>query len=143
MAFSEKTPVRELVSLAAEGRYSRYPVHEKDSSDRIIGAVHVKDVLRVVASEDSGTEKTACDLMRDVLIVPENRHIDDILEDLRRQDLQMAVVIDERGSFEGVFTLEDIVEEIVGEIRVEFDEEKPAVVRQEARVQLRRLEPSR
>ena len=65
--------------------------------------------------------------MRDVLTIPENRHIDDILEDLRKQDLQMAVVIDEWGSFEGVFTLEDIVEEIVGEIRDEFDEEEPAV----------------
>jgi CBS domain containing-hemolysin-like protein len=65
--------------------------------------------------------------MRDVLTIPENRRIDDILEDLRKQDLQMAVVIDEWGSFEGVFTLEDIVEEIVGEIRDEFDEEEPAV----------------
>jgi CBS domain containing-hemolysin-like protein len=60
-------------------------------------------------------DKTARDLMRDVLTIPENRLIDEILEDLRRQDLQMAVVIDEWGSFEGLFTLEDIVEEIVGE----------------------------
>jgi CBS domain containing-hemolysin-like protein len=128
VAFPEATSLNELISLSAEGRYSRYPVHENDSPDRIIGAVHVKDVLRAVASESTGTEKTkARDLMRDVLTIPENRHIDDILEDLRRQDLQMAVVIDEWGSFEGVFTLEDIVEEIVGEIRDEFDEEEPAV----------------
>jgi CBS domain containing-hemolysin-like protein len=127
VAFPEETPLRDLISLAAEGRYSRYPVHEDDSPDRIIGAVHVKDVLRAVASASTGTEKTARDLMRDVLTIPENRHIDDIMEDLRRQDLQMAVVIDEWGSFEGVFTLEDIVEEIVGEIRDEFDEEEPAV----------------
>jgi CBS domain containing-hemolysin-like protein len=89
--------------------------------------VHVKDVLRAVASHTADSTESARDLMRDVLTVPENRHIDDILEDLRRQDLQMAVVIDEWGSFEGVFTLEDIVEEIVGEIRDEFDEEEPAV----------------
>jgi CBS domain containing-hemolysin-like protein len=90
--------------------------------------VHVKDVLRTVESE-GGLEgdKTARDLMRDVLTIPENRLIDEILEDLRRQDLQMAVVIDEWGSFEGLFTLEDIVEEIVGEIRDEFDDEEPAV----------------
>jgi CBS domain containing-hemolysin-like protein len=87
----------------------------------------MKDVLRAVASESTGTEEAARDLMRDVLTIPENRRIDDILEDLRRQDLQMAVVIDEWGSFEGVFTLEDIIEEIVGEIRDEFDEEEPAV----------------
>jgi CBS domain containing-hemolysin-like protein len=65
--------------------------------------------------------------MRDVLTVPENRRIDEILEDFRRQELQMAVVIDEWGSFEGLFTLEDIIEEIVGEIRDEFDDEEPAV----------------
>jgi len=80
-----------------------------------------------VASDTTDPTNSARDLMRDVLTIPENRHIDDILEDLRNQDLQMAVVIDEWGSFEGVFTLEDIVEEIVGEIRDEFDEEEPAV----------------
>jgi CBS domain containing-hemolysin-like protein len=127
VAFPEETHLRDLISIAAAGRYSRYPVHEDDSPDRIIGAVHVKDVLRAVASATTDTEKTARALMRDVLTVPENRHIDDILEDLRRQDLQMAVVIDEWGSFEGVFTLEDIIEEIVGEIRDEFDEEELAV----------------
>jgi CBS domain containing-hemolysin-like protein len=65
--------------------------------------------------------------MRGVLTIPENRHIDGILQDLQEQDLQMAVVIDEWGSFEGLFTLEDILEEIVGEIRDEFDDEEPAV----------------
>jgi CBS domain containing-hemolysin-like protein len=127
VAFPAETPVGELISLSAQGRYSRYPVHETDSVDRIIGAVHVKDVLRAVASDTTSSAKTARDLMRDVLTIPENRRIDHILEDLRKQDLQMVVVIDEWGSFEGVFTLEDIIEEIVGEIRDEFDEEEPAV----------------
>jgi magnesium and cobalt exporter, CNNM family len=128
VALPEGTSLGELVSVAAEGRYSRYPVRPGDSSDRIVGAVHVKDVLRAVASdgiEDSTT--TARDLIRDVLTIPENRQIDGILQDFQEQDLQMAVVIDEWGSFEGLFTLEDIVEEIVGEIRDEFDEEEPAV----------------
>jgi CBS domain containing-hemolysin-like protein len=60
--------------------------------------------------------------MRDVLTIPENRSVDKILKDLRAQGLQMAVVIDEWGSFEGLLTIEDIIEEIVGEIRDEFDE---------------------
>jgi CBS domain containing-hemolysin-like protein len=127
VAFPAETPVGELISLSAQGRYSRYPVYETDSFDRIVGAVHVKDVLRAVASETADPTRTARDLMRDVLTIPENRRIDVILEDMRKQDLQMAVVIDEWGSFEGLFTLEDIVEEIVGEIRDEFDEEGPAV----------------
>ncbi len=128
VSLPEDVSIRRLVSVAAAGNYTRYPIHEGDSPDRIIGAVHVKDVLRAVASAgglDAGL--TARDLMRDVLTVPENRRIDEILEDFRRQELQMAIVIDEWGSFEGLFTLEDIIEEIVGEIRDEFDDEEPAV----------------
>jgi CBS domain containing-hemolysin-like protein len=121
-------PLKTLVSVAAAGNYTRYPIYEGDSSDRIIGAVHVKDVLRAVESEGGlESDLTARDLMREVLIVPENRRIDEILEDFQRQELQIAIVIDEWGSFEGLFTLEDIIEEIVGEIRDEFDEEEPAL----------------
>jgi CBS domain containing-hemolysin-like protein len=123
-------PLRKLVSVAAAGNYTRYPIYEGDSSDRIIGAVHIKDVLRAVESEGSlDADLTARDLAREVLIVPENRALDEILEDFQKQELQIAIVIDEWGSFEGLFTLEDIIEEIVGEIRDEFDEEEPAVHR--------------
>jgi CBS domain containing-hemolysin-like protein len=122
--------LRKLVSVAAAGNYTRYPVYEEDSADRIVGAVHVKDVLRAVESEGSlDANLTAHDLAREVLIVPENRPIDEILEDFQKQEIQMAIVIDEWGSFEGLFTLEDIIEEIVGEIRDEFDEEEPAIRR--------------
>jgi CBS domain containing-hemolysin-like protein len=94
----------------------------------VVGAVHVKDVLRAVGPEgDVGDNVTAKDLVRDVLIVPESRAIENILEDFQRQEIQMAVVIDEWGSFEGLITIEDILEEIVGEIRDEFDDEEPAV----------------
>jgi CBS domain containing-hemolysin-like protein len=120
--------LRKLVSVAAAGNYTRYPVYEDDVPDRIVGAVHVKDVLRAVESEGGlDANLTARDLAREVLIVPENRPIDEILEDFQKQEIQMAIVIDEWGSFEGLFTLEDIIEEIVGEIRDEFDEEEPAV----------------
>jgi CBS domain containing-hemolysin-like protein len=120
--------LRKLVSVAAAGNYTRYPVYEDDSPDRIVGAVHVKDVLRAVESEGGlDADLTARDLAREVLIVPENRPIDGILADFQKQELQMAIVIDEWGTFEGLFTLEDIIEEIVGEIRDEFDEEEPAV----------------
>ena len=119
--------LRKLLSVAAAGNYTRYPVYEDDSSDRIVGAVHVKDVLRAVESEGVDANLTARDLAREVLVVPENRAIDGILEDFQKQEIQMAIVIDEWGSFEGLFTLEDIIEEIVGEIRDEFDEEEPAI----------------
>jgi CBS domain containing-hemolysin-like protein len=120
--------LKNLVSVASVGHFTRYPVYEDDEPDRIIGMVHAKDVLRTVQKEGSlESEITAKDLVRDVLIVPENRRIDDILADFQSKEIQMAVVIDEWGSFEGVFTIEDILEEIVGEIRDEFDEEEPAV----------------
>ncbi len=132
VALPAQMSLKELVSVAAAGNYTRYPIYEDDSSDRIVGAVHVKDVLRAVESVGGlESDKTAGDLMREVLTVPENRHIDNILEDFQRREIQMAIVIDEWGSFEGLFTLEDILEEIVGEIRDEFDEEEPAVRRLE------------
>jgi CBS domain containing-hemolysin-like protein len=115
--------LEELFSVVAEGSHTRYPIFEDDSGDRIVGMIHAKDVLR--AAKEAGDLEAAVtsrDLMRDVLTIPENRSVDKILKDLRAQGLQMAVVIDEWGSFEGLLTIEDIIEEIVGEIRDEFDE---------------------
>ena len=121
-------PLRELFRVVASGEHTRYPVHEEGSPDRIVGAVHAKDVMRAV--EDGGglgVQVRAREVMREVLTVPENRRVDAVLQDLKDRRLRMAVVIDEWGSFEGIVTMEDIVEEIVGEIRDEFDEEDPAV----------------
>ncbi len=120
--------LKDLVALASAGHYTRYPVHEGAAHDRVVGSVHVKDILRAVESHGSiDADLKARDLVRDVLVVPENRSIENILEDFQRREVQMAVVIDEWGSFEGLITIEDILEEIVGEIRDEFDEEEPAV----------------
>ncbi len=89
-------PLRKLVSVAAAGNYTRYPIYEGDATDRIVGAVHIKDVLRAVESEGGlDGDLTARDLMREVLIVPVNRPIDEILEEFQRQELQIAIVIDE------------------------------------------------
>ena len=128
VALSAETKLEDLVSAAAAGRYTRYPIHEGDAPDRISGTVHVKDVLRAIEAE-GGIEAnvTARDIMRGVLIVPENRPIENILEDFQSREIQMAIVIDEWGSFEGLITIEDILEEIVGEIRDEFDEEEPGM----------------
>ena len=120
--------LEELFSVVAEGEHTRYPLFEDDSGERIVGMIHAKDVLRA-ANEVGNLEAdvTARDLKRDVLTIPENRSVDKILKDLREQGLQMAVVIDEWGSFEGLLTIEDIVEEIVGELRDEFDEEEMTI----------------
>ena len=129
VSFSGQTPLRELVAEAATGNYTRYPIYEDETGDRIIGAIHVKDLLRSTTESVGGAELDATpveiDIVRKVLTVPENRRIDAILDDFQRSEIQMAVVIDEWGSFEGLVTIEDILEEIVGEIRDEFDEEEP------------------
>lgn len=92
--------------------------------------MHAKDVLQAIektnqddrsAAEDRRAEPTARDLARDALIVPETRRIDEILAEFRRQNVHLAVVIDEWGAFEGVLTIEDVIEELIGEIRDEFD----------------------
>ncbi|MDP9425318.1 MAG: hemolysin family protein [Actinomycetota bacterium] len=120
--------LKDLITVTAAGHYTRYPVHEGEAHDRIVGSVHVKDILRAVESHGGvGADLEARDLMRDVLLVPENRSIENVLEDFQRQKIQVAVVIDEWGSFEGLVTIEDILEEIVGEIRDEFDDAEPAV----------------
>jgi CBS domain containing-hemolysin-like protein len=131
VALSADTRLDELV-VATAGNHTRYPVFEDDSQERIVGMVHVKDVLETIKETRSlEADVSARDLMRDVLIVPENRPVDALLKELQKQGLQMAVIIDEWGSFEGIVTMEDIVEEIVGEIRDEFDEEEPHVERLE------------
>src|SRR5215212_61720 len=120
-------PLGELFAATARGNHTRYPVHEDGSPERIVGAVHIGDVMRAVEDEGLEAPLAARDLAREVLVVPENRNIGPILVDLQKQEMGMAVVIDEWGSFEGLVTIEDIVEEIVGEIRDEFDDEEPAI----------------
>jgi CBS domain containing-hemolysin-like protein len=120
-------PLEALRSVAAEGSYTRYLVLDGDEGEQPAGFVHVKDVLRAVESGEDAS--TARDLAREVLVVPEDRRIDDLLAEFQDREIQMAVVIDEWGAFEGIVTVEDILEEIVGEIRDEFDieEQEPSV----------------
>ncbi len=131
VALSAETPLSELFSLAATGNHTRYPVYEGELPESIIGVVHIRDVLRAVGEAEANAEAqedtTARDLMREVSVVPENKPINEVLRLLQRQRTQMAVVIDEWGAFEGIVTVEDVLEEIVGEIRDEFDEAEPTV----------------
>jgi CBS domain containing-hemolysin-like protein len=123
-------PLAELFSMTAEGKHTRYPVHEDDSLERIVGAVHIRDVMNAVAAKGLQAPITARELAREVLVVPESRPIDEILKDLQKQEIQIAIVIDEWGSFvEGLITIEDIIEEIVGEIRDDFDEDEEPMIR--------------
>lgn len=117
-------PLPELAERAAFGRYTRYPVYEEDL-DHILGAVHVKDLFRAAKEDPEGFDLTT--LIRECLVVPETKSIEQILREFQQRKLQMAIVIDEWGSVEGLITIEDILEEIVGEIQDEFDEGEAAI----------------
>src|SRR3712207_1655662 len=92
VAVPDGMPLGELFSVTAQGGHTRYPVHEDDSLDRIVGAVHIRDVMSTVAAEGLEAPITARELARQVLVVPENRPIDEILTDLQKQELQMAKI---------------------------------------------------
>jgi len=123
-ALPHDAPLEELAEKAAFGRYTRYPVYE-DDPNRILGAVHVKDLFR--AAKEDPEDFDIRPLIRDCLVVPENKPIEQLLRGFQERKLQMAIVIDEWGSVEGLITIEDVLEEIVGEIQDEFDEDEASI----------------
>lgn len=132
---SADLPLSELRPFIVEAGHTRYPVLEGKDDDEVVGFVDVKDVLRAIEEEDGEGEPTARDLARELIIIPETGRIDDLLAGFQRDRSQIAAVIDEWGSFEGIVTIEDIVEEIVGDIQDQFDiegdEPEPAIERLE------------
>ncbi len=118
------TPLEDLAEAAAFGRFTRYPVYEGDL-DRVLGFVHVKDLFRAASEEPERFDIRA--LVRECLVVPENKLIEHLLKEFQGRKLQMAIVIDEWGSVEGLITIEDVLEELVGEIQDEFDEDEAAI----------------
>ncbi|WP_045732596.1 hemolysin family protein [Pseudarthrobacter chlorophenolicus] len=116
----------EIVSLAKSTGYSRFPVIGRDRDD-VVGVLHVKQAFAVALSDRAGT--TAEELMIEPLRVPESMGVDTLLNLLRKQGLQVAIVSDEHGGTAGIVTLEDLVEEIVGELEDEHDRARVGVVR--------------
>ncbi len=119
-----ETPLTEAVAFALKEGYSRYPIYE-DTLDQIVGFVHTKDLL-VAQVEQSA--KTLSDLMRPVIYTHPNKKIVQLLRKFQRDRLQLAVVTNEFGGTAGIVTMEDILEELVGEIQDEYDQEQPPVV---------------
>jgi CBS domain containing-hemolysin-like protein len=107
-------------STVREARHTRYPVVEADDADQVIGFVDVKDVLRASEADD-GDDQRVEEITRDVLVIPETMAVSDLLVQFREDHQQMAAIIDEWGAFEGIATVEDVVEAIVGDLRDEFD----------------------
>lgn len=110
-----------LKDIAIQNPYTKLPVYE-DSLDHVIGVVHLKDVLRAMYGKRAGA-KTARDLMRETIFVPETARIGTLLKRFRVRQQHLAIVLDEYGGTAGVVTLEDLLEEIVGEVSDPFDAE--------------------
>lgn len=114
---------KEIVEKVLENGYSRIPIYD-DSLDNILGIVHTKDIFREYFKKPNLKIK---DLLHPVYYVYENKLISEILTEFQKQHIHLAIVMDEFGSTQGIITLEDILEELVGEIQDENDEEKPIV----------------
>ena len=115
-----------LVAAFAEAEHSRLPV-TGDGLDEVIGMIHIKDVFK--AQFDPSRDRTVAGLLRTPLFVPESMGVLDLLARMRTGRVHLAIVVDEFGGTEGLVTIEDCVEEIVGEIEDEHDEQEAAVVK--------------
>jgi len=121
--------IDDAIDLALETGYSRLPIeHEEDGIDHIVGLLLVKDLLTMARSEKIKTARTIEQLSRKPLFVPEAKPLLEVLKELKRTKNQMAIVVDEHGGTAGIVTLEDIIEEIVGEIQDEYDREEAEII---------------
>jgi CBS domain containing-hemolysin-like protein len=112
-----------LFDLFVESKYSRIPV-VRGSIDSVVGIVHVKDALQSISA---GANRSVADLMRDAYFVPETKKVSELLREFQRRHLWMAIVVDEYGGVSGLVTVEDLLEEIVGEISDEHEDEREPV----------------
>jgi CBS domain containing-hemolysin-like protein len=119
--------IAECLEVAEKSRYSRFPLCEAGDLDRTIGVVHIKDLYAMRLKVRSGAELRP--VARKIIYVPESARLEKLLERLLERKLHLAIVVDEYGGTRGLVTLENIVEELVGQIQDEFDQEKPLLVR--------------
>lgn len=117
---------RKALSLFIRSGFSRVPVVGENSDD-VVGVLYFKDVVRRVNADESARDLPVTQLMRPAPFVPESKPVDDLLREMQRDQTHAAVVIDEYGGTAGLVTIEDILEEIVGEIDDEYDKETPGV----------------
>jgi CBS domain containing-hemolysin-like protein len=115
----------ELLDRIIESDHSRFPVY-KETIDNVVGILYVKDLLKVLVKEG---ELSIQNLLRKPFFVPGSKHINDLLAELRRRRVHIAVVVDEYGGVSGIICMEDIIEEIIGDIQDEFDNETEDILK--------------
>ncbi|MHC5062409.1 MAG: hemolysin family protein [Planctomycetota bacterium] len=123
LALSEETPILQAVRKAIDTGYSRYPVY-RGKVDKVVGVFYAKDALSLIGNGKQAAVETVGELMRKPLFVPDTIGLADLLAEFRSSKVQMAIVLDEYGGTDGLVTIEDILEEIVGDISDEYDPEE-------------------
>lgn len=119
IAIERDMPFRDMLATVIKSGFSRIPVY-KETLDKVIGILYVKDLLPYLDMQSYEWQ----DLLRPAFFVPENRKINDLFQDFREKKIHIAIVVDEYGGTSGLITMEDVIEEIVGEINDEFDNVK-------------------
>ena len=114
--------VDEILNLSVKTGHSRFPIYEEKLDD-VLGFIHLKDVVPFIGDGKSHENLDLKQILRPVIVVYEGKQIDDLLKEMQEEKTQVAIIVDEYGSVEGMVTLEDIIEEIFGPIKDEFDEE--------------------
>jgi len=125
IAVEADSGLEEIIQLVSESTYTKIPIYE-DNLDQIIGIVHVKDLLSVMQKPDC-TDCIARDLAREAMYIPETASVSTLLEQFRFNRQHIAIVMDEYGGTAGLITLEDLLEEIVGEVSDQFDNNQPEI----------------
>ncbi|MCR5123871.1 MAG: hemolysin family protein [Treponema sp.] len=120
---SIETPHDELLQKIAESGHSRFPVY-RESIDNVIGVLYVKDIIKAFARNEGVNLES---IIRTAYFVPESKKIDGLLREFKRRHLHIAIAIDEYGGISGIVCMEDIIEEIVGDIQDEFDHETETI----------------
>src|SRR5947207_1240562 len=131
VAFDTDTSIAECLDIAEKTRYSRFPLCESGDLDKTIGVVHIKDLYAARLKARSGADlRPAC---RKLIYVPETARLEKLLQLFLERRLHFAIVVDEYGGTVGMVTLENVLEELVGQIQDEFDQEKPLLSKKDER----------
>ena len=129
IALDINTPLWEATGPIIKSGHTRIPVYQ-ESIDHIVGIIHSLDLMQLLSRQD-WSQFTLRDLLRPAYFIPETKRLDDLLQEFQQRAVQMAIVVDEYGGTEGLITMEDLLEEIVGEIEDEFSKgEEPEVAQQ-------------
>ncbi len=124
VAVKAEATVAEAIKIAIESGHSRFPAYE-ESLDNIVGVIHVKELLR--KAWEGKWDDPVKTILRPPYFVPETKNAAELLREMQRQRIHMAIVVDEYGGTAGIITLEDLLEEIFGEIQDEYDREEPLI----------------